>query len=94
VTSVAPFEKEELEKMLDLVNNIEGSSGKQLRSQFTPLMPFMAGTVDGSFAHTRCVVGMFILRHAHRLLTHILPARFMSEFSGYSDPLPTFASRR
>lgn len=60
VTSVAPFEKEELEKMLDLVNNIEGSSGKPLRSQFTLLMLFMAGTVDESFAHTRCVVGMFI----------------------------------
>jgi hypothetical protein len=41
VTSVAPFEKEELEKMLDLVNNIEGSSGKQSRSQFTLLMLFL-----------------------------------------------------
>jgi len=41
LTSVAPFEKEELESMLDLVNNIEG-------------------TVDGSFAHTRCVVARFM----------------------------------
>jgi len=40
-TSVAPFEKEELEKMLDLVKNIEG-------------------TVEGQFAHTRCVVARFM----------------------------------
>ncbi|KAG2151603.1 uncharacterized protein EDB93DRAFT_1274012 [Suillus bovinus] len=41
VTCVAPFEKDELEKMLDLVMNIEG-------------------TLDGQFAHTRCVVARFM----------------------------------
>jgi hypothetical protein len=30
VTSVAPFEREELEKMLDLVMNIDGSFGEGL----------------------------------------------------------------
>lgn len=41
VTSVAPFEREELEKMLDLVMNIDG-------------------TLEGKFAHTRCVVARFM----------------------------------
>ncbi|KIK36670.1 hypothetical protein CY34DRAFT_16240 [Suillus luteus UH-Slu-Lm8-n1] len=46
VTSVAPFEREELEKMLDLVMNIDGSFGE--------------GTLDGKFTHTRCVVARFM----------------------------------
>ncbi|KAG1870813.1 hypothetical protein F4604DRAFT_1955924 [Suillus subluteus] len=47
VTSVAPFERDELEKMLDLVREIEGtSSGK--------------GTLEGEFTHTRCVVARFM----------------------------------
>ena len=46
--------------MLDLVDSIEGSSRKQFLSQSTLLIPSMAGTVEGPFAHTRCVVGVFI----------------------------------
>ncbi|KAG2131491.1 hypothetical protein BD769DRAFT_1386709 [Suillus cothurnatus] len=46
VTSVAPFDRDELEKMLSLVTEIEGSSGK--------------GTLEGQFTHTRCVVARFM----------------------------------
>jgi hypothetical protein len=59
VTSVAPFEREELEKMLDLVMNVDGSFGERLRTRSRLLMFSMTGTLDGKFTHTRCVVGMF-----------------------------------
>jgi hypothetical protein len=59
VTSVAPFEKEELEKMLDLVMNIDGSFDEGLRTRSRLLMFSTTGTLEGQFTHTRCVVGMF-----------------------------------
>ncbi|KAG1779959.1 hypothetical protein EV702DRAFT_1211427, partial [Suillus placidus] len=60
VTSVAPFERDELEKMLNLVMNIEGSSGKGLRTRSRLLMFSMTGTLEGQFTHTRCVVARFM----------------------------------